>query len=174
MLFVILLSVVGSFVNIPIRKGRLVLLEQPYFFGLFKKSFMASQGISINVGGAVIPLLVSLYFLLKVPLKETLFAILYMTLIAYIFAKFIPEKGVVLPPFPVAILAAIVALILAPQNASYVAFIAGSLGVLLGADILNIPRILRSHKIGILSVGGAGVFDGIFLTGIISALLAYA
>ncbi|MDP2663865.1 MAG: DUF1614 domain-containing protein, partial [bacterium] len=50
------------------------------------------------------------------------------------------------------------------------AFVSGTLGVLIGADILNLRKIQRYG--GFLSIGGAGVFDGIFLVGVISALLA--
>ena len=44
--------------------------------------------------------------------------------------------------------------------------------MLFGADFLNIPRVLRQGEGAVLSIGGAGVFDGIFLIGVISALLA--
>ncbi len=46
-----------------------------------------------------------------------------------------------------------------------------TLGSLIGADLLNLKKI---PELGtpIASIGGAGTFDGIFLTGIISVLLA--
>lgn len=169
-----LLVVVGSFINLPLGKRQMVLVERPYFFGLFKKSYMALQGISINVGGAVIPVLAAFYFLLRtpVPLRETFLAIVFITIVSKIFAKFVPGQGIVLSPFLVAILAVVFAFVVAPHQPAQVAFISGVLGVLFGADVLNIPRILRMGEGGILSIGGAGVFDGIFLIGIISALLA--
>jgi uncharacterized membrane protein len=45
------------------------------------------------------------------------------------------------------------------------------MGTLIGADILRISQI---KKLGVpfLSIGGAGVFDGIYLVGIVSVLLA--
>jgi len=45
------------------------------------------------------------------------------------------------------------------------------MGALVGADLWNLPRIA---EIGapVVSIGGAGTFDGVFLTGIIAGLLA--
>ncbi len=63
------------------------------------------------------------------------------------------------------------ALFLAPEYAAQVAFSSGVLGVLIGADLLHLPLVLKRQG-GMVSIGGAGVFDGIFLVGIISAFLA--
>jgi len=53
---------------------------------------------------------------------------------------------------------------------SITAYTSGVFGTLFGADILNLHKI---STIGarIASIGGAGTFDGIFLSGIISVLL---
>jgi len=63
------------------------------------------------------------------------------------------------------------ALLLSYDNAAPVAYISGAMGTLIGADLLNFRhfRRLGGH---VLSIGGAGVFDGIFLVGIAAALLA--
>jgi uncharacterized membrane protein len=52
-----------------------------------------------------------------------------------------------------------------------VAYISGTLGVLIGADLLHL-RHLAALRSPVVSIGGAGTFDGIFLTGIIAVLLA--
>jgi len=44
------------------------------------------------------------------------------------------------------------------------------MGTLLGADLLHL-REIRKYP-GIISIGGAGVFDGIFLTGIVAVFLS--
>ena len=58
----------------------------------------------------------------------------------------------------------------APDAAPVVAYVAGTLGTLIGADILNLRKI---HGLGapVASIGGAGTFDGIFLAGIIAVML---
>ena len=43
------------------------------------------------------------------------------------------------------------------------------MGVLIGADLLNLHRIRRFQ--GMISIGGAGLFDGIFLVGIVAVFL---
>jgi len=93
-----------------------------------------------------------------------------MVVLAKILARVAPGKGVSLPAFLPPLLAALFALILTPDFAASTAFISGTLGVLIGADLLNLKKA-RSGG-GYLSIGGAGVFDGIFLVGIVSALLA--
>jgi uncharacterized membrane protein len=62
-------------------------------------------------------------------------------------------------------------LLIAPENSAPLAYICGTMGVLLGADLLRLNDI---RKIGtpVASIGGAGTFDGIFLTGIVAVLLA--
>jgi uncharacterized membrane protein len=64
-----------------------------------------------------------------------------------------------------------VALALSRRQAPAVAYIAGSIGTLVGADLLNLDRVGRMGA-PIASIGGAGKFDGIFLTGIAAMLLA--
>jgi uncharacterized membrane protein len=70
-----------------------------------------------------------------------------------------------------ALAAGAVALLLARQRAAPLAYICGSLGTLLGADLLNLNR-LQGLGAPVASIGGAGTFDGIFLTGILAVLIA--
>jgi uncharacterized membrane protein len=66
---------------------------------------------------------------------------------------------------------AIVAVLIARQHAAALAYVGGSLGTLIGADLLNLDAV---QELGapVASIGGAGTFDGIFLTGIMAVLLA--
>ena len=45
------------------------------------------------------------------------------------------------------------------------------MGTLIGADLLNLTRLAEIGAPA-LSIGGAGTFDAVFLTGIIAGLLA--
>ena len=67
--------------------------------------------------------------------------------------------------------AAGVALLLAGRQAPPLAYVAGSLGALIGADLWNLPRVAELQA-PLVSIGGAGTFDGVFLTGILAGLLA--
>jgi len=170
-LLVLFFMLVGSFVNIPLGKRKLIEIQESHFFGLFKRPRLVSHGLSINVGGALIPLGIAAFLLFRVPLQETFVAVLLMTLVSWKLSYIIPGKGVVLPVLIPPLFAALFAFLLVPQDAALVAFVAGTLGVLLGADVVRLPQVMRG-EVGMLSIGGAGVFDGIFLVGIVAALLA--
>jgi len=166
-------SLVGGMINIPISRRR-YLVEKPRFpmsFIFYYPPQVREQVVAVNVGGAVIPVLFSLYLLPRAPLTVTILAAAAVTLVAKALARPVPGIGIQLPAFIPPIVAAIIALILAGQNAAPVAYIAGVWGTLLGADILNYHRF-KQLGAQVLSIGGAGVFDGIFLVGIVAALLA--
>jgi len=166
---------IGSLINIPLGKKKLMYIEESRFFGLWKKPKIEAQGVAVNLGGAVIPTLLSFYFLFLIlksgfAIKPILVATILMIIVSKMLARIIPGKGITIPALIPPILSAIFALVLAPGFSASCAFISGTLGVLLGADILNLRRIQKYG--GFVSIGGAGVFDGIFLVGIASALLA--
>jgi len=174
-IFLLFMILIGSCINIPLTKKRLVCSNRPRFFGLFRVPQVEIQGVAINLGGGLIPALLSLYFLFLLweqgaDLTPVLVAILFMIILAKFLARVVPGKGITLPFFIPPIFSAVFALILAPSFAAPTAFVAGVLGILIGADILNLGRACKYG--GYLSIGGAGVFDGIFLVGIVSALLA--
>ena len=66
---------------------------------------------------------------------------------------------------------AIAAALLSREDAAPLAYIAGGLGTLIGADLTNLDKV-RGLGAPVASIGGAGTFDGIFLTGILAVLLA--
>ncbi|MDO9084222.1 MAG: DUF1614 domain-containing protein, partial [Humidesulfovibrio sp.] len=83
---------------------------------------------------------------------------------------------VLLPPA----VAALTAILLVPDLPGYesvaprAAYMAGTLGTLIGADVMHLVnrRTWATLDAPLLSIGGAGTFDGIFLAGIIAVLLA--
>ena len=77
-----------------------------------------------------------------------------------------------MPGFVPPIVAALAAVLLAPDQAPPVAFVAGVVGPLVGADILHLKDVNRIATTGVASIGGAGTIDGIVLSGILSAYLA--
>lgn len=174
-IFLFFLILIGSSVNIPLTKKKLVYRTESRFFGLWRTPKIEAQGIAINLGGAIIPILLSFYFLFLTLrsgflLQPVLIATILMIFISKSLARIIPGRGISLPALVPPIFSTLFALILAPEFAASCAFISGVLGVLIGADVLNLGKIQKYG--GFVSIGGAGVFDGIFLVGIISALLA--
>ena len=131
-----------------------------------------STTVSVNVGGAIIPLLISCYLLRKAPLLKTALAVAVVATVSGLLAK-VDAEGIslhfgflILPATAVS-----VALILAGRNAPQVAFIAGTIGAIIGVDLVHLRELIHLGAAH-LSMGGRGVFDGIFTTGIISAVLA--
>src|SRR3989338_3550822 len=168
---VLFFMLVGSLINIPIGRRRLFRSEESRFFGLVRRRGFQQQGLSLNVGGVIIPLLLVLYLLPRVPLRETLLASLLMIVLCFLLARFVPGKGIAIPILFPALFATIFGLVLAFEAAAAVAFVSGVLGVIIGGDLLHLPRVMRENQ-GIMSIGGAGVFDGIFLIAIIATFLA--
>jgi uncharacterized membrane protein len=86
-------------------------------------------------------------------------------------ARVVPGVGIVVPMLLPPLLAAGVALVLAFRRAPPVAYVSGTMGTLIGADLLNLGRVVEMGA-PMVSIGGAGTFDGVFLTGILAGLLA--
>ena len=102
---------------------------------------------------------------------QIVLAIALVAIIARGFSRPIPGIGIGLPLLITPIAAALVATILDPQQRAPLAYIGGTLGVLIGADLIRLKDISRLGS-PIASIGGAGTFDGVFLTGLIAVLLA--
>lgn len=79
--------------------------------------------------------------------------------------------GIALPVFVSVITTAFVALLFSHRRAAPLAYTVGSVGTLIGADLLNLGSI-QGLGVPIASIGGAGTFDGIFLTGVLAVLFA--
>ncbi|SHE88753.1 Uncharacterized membrane protein [Desulfofundulus australicus DSM 11792] len=167
------LSLIGGVINIPVSRRKFVVEEERLFFPFlfYYPPRVREQIIAVNAGGAVIPVLFSLYLLERTPLWPALAATLIVTAVARVLARPVPGVGISLPAFIPPLVAAAAAILLAGENAAPVAYIAGVWGTLIGADLLNLHR-LRELGGHVLSIGGAGVFDGIFLVGVVAALLA--
>src|SRR5262249_44110921 len=91
--------------------------------------------------------------------------------VCYWLSRPVPGLGIAEPVFVPSVTTAIVALLLSREHAAPLAYIGGSLGTLIGADLLNLGN-LRGLGAPVVSIGGAGTFDGIFLIGIVAGLIA--
>ncbi|HYZ62736.1 MAG TPA: DUF1614 domain-containing protein [Acetobacteraceae bacterium] len=178
-LLLLLGSLAGSYFNIPVAElpGQHVASgEEISFYGMHYvvPVIVSWPGtvIAVNVGGGLIPALMSLYLMARNRVWVTgLFATFCVALVCHWLAHPIPRLGIALPVFVPAVVAAAVALLLSRVHAAPLAYIGGSLGTLIGADLLNLGRI-GGLGAPVASIGGAGTFDGIFLVGVIAVLLA--
>ncbi len=174
----LLATLLGSFINIPLKKipqEHMVDEGRVNFFGLTYVIPVSKEKIttlSINIGGAVIPTLISIYLILKTDLYLAAFgATFFMILVSFKLARPMRGVGIALPFFVPPALAAFISVVIAYDHAPVIAYISGTLGTLIGADLLNLRKI-KSLGAPVASIGGAGTFDGIFLTGILAVLLS--
>lgn len=178
--FLLLGTLLGSAINLPLyslqtkQTGHLVISpDRKPVWEIFQPAREGKMVIAVNVGGCLIPVGLCLYFIslqLIDPFK-IMAGILAITALSYKFSRLIPGLGVGMPIFLAPLSSVLVALVLDPEHAAHLAYISGVFGVLIGADILRLNSIAALGT-PIASIGGAGTFDGIFMTGIIAALLA--
>jgi uncharacterized membrane protein len=172
-------SLIGSYFNIPIAvlPGSTVRAHEIVdFYGMrYVVPLVTSWPgtvLAVNLGGAVIPTIMSTYLVIRYQLW--LKAAIATTVIAFIIhsmATPVPGIGIAVPVFAPVVATAIIAFILSREYAAPLAYIGGSMGTLIGADLLNLDKI-SGLGAPVASIGGAGTFDGIFLTGILAVLLA--
>jgi uncharacterized membrane protein len=173
------LSLLGSYFNIKVAHfpgHRTVTAGEISFFGMTYIVPVVRQthgtDLAINVGGCIIPVCLSLYLLFK----HRLFLLgaigtAFVAAVTHFLARPIPGFGIALPIFVPAIATAIIAIALTRRQAAPLAYISGSLGTLIGADLLNLGAV-QSLGAPVASIGGAGTFDGIFVTGLLAVLYA--
>lgn len=179
-LLLLFASLVGSYINIPLWEfpERVVETGQEVvsYFGMdYVVPVIEQQSgtvVAINIGGAVIPTLLSLYLLVRNALWwPGLITTAVVTAVVHAMAEPVQGVGIAVPIFVPPLVAAITAVLMARRRAAAVAYAGGSLGTLIGADLLNLD-VVRGLGAPFASIGGAGTFDGIFLTGIVAVLLA--
>ena len=176
----LLASLIGSYINIPVSEvesGGVEASDVIRHFGVIYRPPMRYAGgkttVAINVGGAIVPMLISIYVLSRFPsaIFPSLIGVAVVSTIVHRFAWAVPGVGIATPMVIPPISAAILGYLLGGNHADVVAYVSGVLGTLIGADLLNLSKI-KGLGAPVASIGGAGTFDGIFLTGIVAVLLA--
>ncbi len=176
---ILFLSLVGSYINIPIAElsGKQVVTTEvvhdswglPY---LARVVSMPTTILAINVGGAVIPTVLSIYLMLRNQIYgQALIGVAILAGLVHVLAEPVARVGITVPIFIPPIASAVVAMLLSRDYAAPLAYISGCMGTLIGADLMNLDKLVGADM-SIASIGGAGTFDGVFLTGILAVLLA--
>ncbi len=191
---IFLLSLVLSPFNIVIKRistgKQMIVLEQRYvyFFGIpfpviTPRVVKQEIVLAINVGGAMIPIGLSVLLLLKMAIDSphilaySLIVISVTAMTSYLSSRAIPGVGIAVPAFLPPLTSVVMTALLIRESymAIPVAYVGGVLGSLIGADILRLGkelnRFIEYYGATMLSIGGAGTFDGIYLSGLIASLL---
>lgn len=172
-------TLVGSAINIPIftlhAKPGEIIEPPPLPRGFLGRAlpYYGKTVVAINVGGALIPIGFCLYLLAikPLPVLDVLLGIGIVSAVSYFVSRPIRGLGIGMPILIAPLTAALAAVLLNSEYSPSLAYISGTLGVLIGADLLRLKDI-RQLATPVASIGGAGTFDGIFFTGIIAVLLA--
>ncbi|WP_258083712.1 DUF1614 domain-containing protein [Thermococcus thermotolerans] len=176
----------GSFINIPIAEEvsyePVIGLREVRFFGISYPVPYFDWAekrviIAINVGGALVPLSIVLYEVFRLLylgqfslLFNTALATVIAALFSHAFARPVRGLGIAMPMFLPPLIAMTLGWLLGDGNPNLVAYVSGTMGVLIGADVMNWGKI-KNLGAPMVSIGGAGTFDGIFLAGVIAVLL---
>jgi uncharacterized membrane protein len=182
-ILILIVTFLGSSINIPLFKLKttIPIIKEEYasWFGVTYRIPKVEYGqavtlVAVNVGGALIPTAVSVYLLSRETSALIFFSLIgvaVVSLVTHVMAKPVQGVGVMAPAFVPPIVAAVIALIISPSHPIAIAYISGVLGTLIGADLSNL-NLIKKLGAPVASIGGAGTFDGIFLSGIIAVLLA--
>lgn len=182
---IVIAAFLGCLINFPvtsIARDDEVLIHPLAAYGLFGlwpefRCLRRETIVAVNVGGCLIPVGLALYELahLAVVDRPALWAaggaVAIVIVVCYVTARPMQGVGIIVPGLIPAFVAAASALILAPEQAPPVAFVAGVLGPLAGADLMHLRDGAKLGS-GVISIGGAGTFDGIVLSGVVATYLA--
>ncbi len=176
----LLCTLAGSLINLPLfslkADSEAPLRMPPGMMGwpfLKLPPFTGRVLVTANVGGAVVPFAFSLYLISHNPLNplHVAIAVTAVAAISHAISRPIPGAGIGMPTLLAPIAAALFASFLDPQQRAPLAYIGGTLGVLIGADLLRLNDI-RKLGVPFAAIGGAGTFDGVYVTGLLAVLLA--
>ncbi len=180
MFWLLIFTLVGSMVNIPIytlKSEEVVGDTVVSYFGMRVRVPRMPPGgrtvLAVNVGGAVIPVALCLYLLTQMDFGLYLPLLVGgVTLVVNRLARPIKGLGIGVPGLIPPLVAVLGAYLLSPPELrAPSAYIASTMGILIGADLLRLGEISRLGA-PVASIGGAGTFDAIFLSGIIAVILS--
>jgi uncharacterized membrane protein len=187
-LAVVLLILLGSAVNIPVYTLRRdmvrithggISMNDPFSPPLREEVW--DTVISINLGGAVIPVCVAIYALYAAYPHATTSLILPLvigiagvSLITFVSTRSLPGVGLQVPLLMPALTALLIGIAFAGSvgiTASVTAMVSGILGVLIGGNLAQLGRV-RDLGIPAVSLGGSGTFGSVLICCILPALIA--
>ena len=164
--------------NIPVARFRDNAVQMEPYLSVFGVTYLVpvlrsrSTVVAVNAGGALVPAALSAYLIIHDRLGwQALAAVAIVAVLVHLVARPVPGLGIAVPALLPGLFAVVTAFIFHPAALAGLAYVAGTLGTLTGADLANLGKVRRLGA-PVASIGGAGTFDGIFLAGIIAVLLA--
>lgn len=141
--------------------------------------YLYGNAIGVNLGGGVLPVITSLYLLSRLRGKKTgwlyIFVLVLLLGIGFTYREcnFIPGTGILTSSILLPIITALLVHILAFRNPRIdtetkliLGFACAPLARLIGADLLYSAPIIASVTGQYFIIGGAGICDGLFVSGL--------
>lgn len=185
--FSLVAILIGGLVNIPLHRTRYTRLQLAEWVTFYQRwgqepfpiGMLRGNTIAINVGGAIVPLLIAFGLIIRLAAEPFTLAMLLVSSIANVVVCFrlgriVTNVGIMLPGWVAPFLGIAGAWLLLPAESPHYAsfaFVSAVLGPFIGADLMNLKNVDRFGT-GTLSIGGAGPLDGIVLSGVLAAWLA--
>lgn len=188
---------VGRMVNIPVHTSeRLVVVSEPRSvqFGMDEagrpvhieqepSGELKKQVFAVNVGGLVLPFLLSVTFLIRQHMvfqADGVYPWIGFVLVmvaggCYAMAKPDPLTGIRIPLVLPALITFLCVFFFVPESFRPVAaYVAGTMGAILGGNLIPLVSRRFRNSVGtpMVVIGGPGTFGGVFVAGILSVLLA--
>lgn len=188
---------VGRSVNLPVfTSERLVMVPRPRTMNFTMDEYgrpvqiedepaneLKKQVFAVNLGGCILPLLLSITFLVSLHMAGRAegvylwigFALVMVAGGCFALAKADPFTGLRVPLIMPALMTFVSVFFFVPEPFRPVAaYVAGTLGTIVGGNLVPLltPRIRNAVGTPIVSIGGAGTFGGVFVAGILAVLLA--
>ncbi len=134
--------------------------------------------LALNIGGGLVPIFLSFYFLKNKNLSFAAMGIFIVALATFFVTRYEPNVGIVselhyslIPPFT----AVVISLTIYRReviNGAPFCYAVGTLGTLIGADIFHLPELFLGGKF-MGAIGGAGVYDMVFISGLLSMCVVF-
>lgn len=184
-LLALLASLIGSYMNIPLftveagpRPAAATVDNYGVIYTIPYEYVSHKTEVAVNIGGAVVPLAIAGYALVHSPqaFLPAILGTIVVAAVTHYFAYPVQGLGIAVPTFIPPLAAVLIGLLLGramrvAREIHVIAYASGVLGTLIGADLANLNRVAYLGA-PVASIGGAGTFDGVFLTGILAVLLA--
>src|SRR5207249_5235702 len=144
---VMLVSLLGSAVNIPPYSVPTRRLVSPHEVSMFGRTYIVPETleegatlVALNVGGALIPILVSIYLLLRTRMYgRMLIGVALVAAVVHSLAHIVPGIGIAVPMIAPPLVAAAVGPVLSFRGAPPIASVAWSLCTVICGFLLDLP-----------------------------------
>ena len=143
----------------------------------------ALTAVRLNLAGCLIPLSLTLFFIVRLlscgdmkMIGAVVVGSLCSITLCTLSVRDVHGAGLVIPAFWLSLAVALISRLLlpsiaVPQHRPQISFISAVVGTVVGSDLFHLEKVGNSRA-AMVSIGGAGIFDGITVCAVLSAALS--